>query len=113
ASEEGLISANAQIGAAKALYFPRISITGLLGIESAELDRFIKSSALTWHIGAAALQPIFNYGRLRSSNAVTQASYPRLLAQNEQTIQTAFREVSNALIGYRKSREQRIQQELL
>ena len=113
ASEEGLISANAQIGAAKALYFPRISITGLLGIESAELDRFIKSSALTWHIGADALQPIFNYGRIRSINEGTLASYLRLLAQYEQTIQTAFREVSDALIGYHKSREQRIQQELL
>jgi multidrug efflux system outer membrane protein len=113
ASEEGLVSANAQIGAAKALYFPRISITGLLGIESAELDRFIKSRALTWHIGADALQPIFNYGRVRSLNEATQASYLRLLAQYEQTIQTAFREVSDALIGYRKSREQRVQQELL
>jgi multidrug efflux system outer membrane protein len=113
ASEETLVSANAQIGAARALYFPRISITGLLGIESAELDRFIKSSALTWSIGANALQPIFNYGRIRSLNEATQASYLRLLAQYEQTIQTAFREVSDALIGYHKSREQRIQQELL
>jgi multidrug efflux system outer membrane protein len=113
ASEESLVSANAQIGAAKALYFPRISITGLLGIESAELDRFIRSSALTWSIGANALQPIFNYGRVRSLNEATQASYLRLLAQYEQTIQTAFREVSDALIGYHKSREQRIQQELL
>ena len=113
ASEEVLVAANAQIGAAKALYFPRISITGLLGIESAELDQFIKSSALTWSIGANALQPIFNYGRIRSINEATRASYLRLLAQYEQTIQTAFREVSDALIGYHKSREQRIQQELL
>jgi multidrug efflux system outer membrane protein len=113
ASEEVLVAANAQIGAAKALYFPRISITGLLGIESAELDQFIKSSALTWSIGANALQPIFNYGRVRSINEATRASYLRLLAQYEQTIQTAFREVSDALIGYHKSREQRIQQELL
>src|SRR5262245_1126479 len=113
ASEEVLVSANAQIGAAKALYFPRLSITGLLGIESAELDRFIKSSALTWSIGANALQPIFNYGRVRSINEATQARYLQFLAQYEQTIQTAFREVSDALIGYRKSREQRVQQELL
>jgi multidrug efflux system outer membrane protein len=113
ASEEVLVAANAQIGAAKALYFPRISITGLLGIESAELDQFIKSSALTWSIGANALQPIFNYGRVRSINEATKASYLRLLAQYEQTIQTAFREVSDALIGYHKSREQRIQQEFL
>jgi outer membrane protein, multidrug efflux system len=113
ASEAVLVSANAQIGAAKALYFPRISITGLLGIESAELDDFVKKSALTWSIGANALQPIFNYGRIRSINEATKASYLGLLAQYEQTIQTAFREVSDALIGYHKSREQREQQELL
>jgi multidrug efflux system outer membrane protein len=113
ASEEVLVAANAQIGAAKALYFPRISITGLLGIESAELDRFIRSSALTWSIGADALQPIFNYGRIRSINEATRARHVQFLAQYEQTIQTAFREVSDALIGYQKSREQRIQQERL
>ena len=106
-----LVAANAQIGAAKALYFPRISITGLLGIESAELSNFVKSSALTWSIGADALQPIFNYGRIRSINEATQARYLRLLVQYEQTIQTAFREVSDALIGYYKTREQRIQQD--
>jgi multidrug efflux system outer membrane protein len=113
ASEEVLVSANAQIGAAKALYFPRISITGLLGIESAELDDFVKKSAMTWSIGANALQPIFNYGRIRSINEATQASYLGLLAQYEQTIQTAFREVSDALVGYHKTREQRVQQEHL
>jgi len=113
ASEEVLVSANAQIGAAKALYFPRISITGLLGLESDDLDDFVKASARTWSLGADALQPIFNYGRIRSINEATQASYLQLLAQYEQTIQTAFREVSDALIGYHKSREQRVQQELL
>jgi len=113
ASEELLVAANARIGAAKALYFPRISITGLLGIESAELSNFVKSSALTWSIGADALQPIFNYGRIRSINEGTKARYLQLLVQYEQTIQTAFREVSDALIGYYKTREQRVQQELL
>ena len=113
ASEEDLVSANAQIGAAKALYFPRISITGLLGIESAELNDFVKASARTSSIGAQALQPIFNYGRIRSINEGAQATYLRLLAQYELTIQTAFREVSDALIGYYKIREQRVQQELL
>jgi multidrug efflux system outer membrane protein len=113
ASEEILVAANAQIGAAKALYFPRISITGLLGIESAQLADFVKASALTWRIGADALQPIFNYGRIRSINAATQARHLQFLAQYEQTIQTAFREVSDALIGYYQTREQRVQQELL
>ena len=113
ASEELLVAANAQIGAAKALYFPRISITGLLGIQSAEMSNFVKSGALAWSIGADALQPIFNYGRIRSINAATQARYLQLLVQYEQTIQTSFREVSDALIGYYKTREQRAQQELL
>ena len=113
ASEEDLVSANAQIGAAKALYFPRISITGLLGIESAELNDFVKASARTSSIGANTLQPIFNYGRIRSINEGAQATYLRLLAQYELTIQTAFREVSDALIGYYKIREQRVQEELL
>ncbi len=113
ASEELLVAANAQIGAAKALYFPRISITGLLGIESAELYNFVKSSALTWGIGADALQPIFNYGRIRSINEATRARHLQILVQYEQMIQTAFREVSDALIGYYKTREQRVQQELL
>jgi multidrug efflux system outer membrane protein len=113
AAEEVLVAANAQIGAAKALYFPRFSITGLLGIESAELSNFVKSKALTWSIGADALQPIFNYGRIRSINEATQALYLQFLAQYEQTIQTAFREVSDFLIGYYKTREQRGQQELL
>ena len=113
ASEELLVAANAQIGAAKALYFPRISIAGLLWIQSAELSNFVKSGALAWSIGADALQPIFNYGRIRSINAATQARYLQLLVQYEQTIQTSFREVSDALIGYYKTREQRVQQELL
>jgi multidrug efflux system outer membrane protein len=73
----------------------------------------VKASALTWRIGADALQPIFNYGRIRSINAATQARYLQFLAQYEQTIQTAFREVSDVLIGYYQTREQRVQQELL
>ena len=113
APEERLVAANVQIGAAKALYFPRISITGLLGIESDELSNFVKSRALTWSIGADALQPIFNYGRICSLNAAPQARYLQLLVQYEQTIQTAFREVSDALIGSYKTREERVQQERL
>lgn len=113
AAEELLVAANAHIGAAKALYFPRLSITGLLGIESAALADFVKASALTWSMGAEALQPILNYGRIRSINAATQARSLQLLAHYEQTIQTSFREVSDALIGYRKTREQRGQQTLL
>jgi len=112
-SEETLIAANAQIGVAKALYFPRLSLTGFLGLESQDLEDFISSHSDTWSIAANALQPVFNAGRIRSMNDEARARYTQMLAQYEKVIQNAFREVSDALIGYRKTREQRAQQELL
>jgi multidrug efflux system outer membrane protein len=112
-AEEGLVAANAQIGAAKALYFPAFSLTGLLGLESSDLKDFATASARTYSLGVGILQPIFNAGRIRSINAATAARYLQTLAQYEQAIQTAFREVSDALVGYQKTREQRVQQALL
>jgi outer membrane protein, multidrug efflux system len=112
-AEEVLVAANARIGAAKALYFPAFSLTGFLGLESDDLKDFASASARTYTIGLNLLQPIFYAGRIRSINEAEAARHLQTLAQYEQVIQTAFREVSDALIGYRKSREQRVQQELL
>ncbi len=112
-AEGVLVAANARIGAAKALYFPTFSLTGFLGLESEKLKDFASASARTWSIGLGLLQPIFNAGRISSINEAAAARQLQTLAQYEQAIQTAFREVSDALVGYRKSREQRIQQELL
>jgi len=112
-AEEVLVAANAQIGAAKALYFPTFSLTGFLGLESDDLKDFVSASARTWSIGIGLLQPIFNAGRIRSFNEAAAARHLQTLAQYEQTIQTAFREVSDALVGSRKTREQRVQQQLL
>jgi outer membrane protein, multidrug efflux system len=112
-AEEVLVAANAQIGAAKALYFPTFSLTGLLGLESDDLKDFASASARTWSIGVGILQPIFNAGRIRSINEAAAARHLQTLARYEQVIQTAFREVSDALVGYRKTREQRVQQALL
>jgi multidrug efflux system outer membrane protein len=112
-AEEVLVAANARIGAAKALYFPTFSLTGFLGLESDDLKHFATASARTYALGLGILQPIFNAGRIRSINEAAAARHLQTLAQYEQVIQTAFREVSDALVGYRKSREQRIQQELL
>jgi NodT family efflux transporter outer membrane factor (OMF) lipoprotein len=112
-AEEVLVAANAQIGAAKALYFPTFSLTGFLGLESDDLKHFATAKARTYSIGLDILQPIFNASRIRSQNEAAAARQLQTLAQYEQVIQTAFREVSDALVGYRKSREQRIQQELL
>jgi outer membrane protein TolC len=107
------VAANARIGAAKALYFPTFSLTGFLGLESEDLKDFASASARTWSIGLGLLQPIFYAGRIRSINEAEAARLLQTLAQYERVIQTAFREVSDALVGYRKSREQRAQQELL
>jgi outer membrane protein, multidrug efflux system len=112
-AEEVLVAANAQIGAAKALYFPTFSLTGFLGLESDDLKHFATASARTYTIGLGILQPIFYGWRIRSINEAAAARHLQTLAQYEQVIQTAFREVSDALVGYRKSREQRVQQELL
>jgi NodT family efflux transporter outer membrane factor (OMF) lipoprotein len=112
-AEEVLVAANARIGAAKALYFPTFSLTGFLGLESDDLKHFASASARTWSIGLGLLQPIFYAGRIRSINEAEAARQLQTLAQYEQVIQTAFREVSDALVGYRKTREQRAQQELL
>ena len=112
-AEDVLVAANAQIGAAKALYFPTFSLTGFLGLESDDLKDFVSASARTWSIGVGILQPIFNAGRIRSINEAAAARHLQTLARYEQVIQTAFREVSDALVGYRKTREQRVQQALL
>ena len=93
--------------------FPTFSLTGMLGLESEDLKDFVSASARTWSIGVGLLQPIFNAGRIRSFNEAAAARHLQTLARYEQVIQTAFREVADALVGYRKTREQRVQQALL
>lgn len=113
AAEQRLVAANARIGAAKALYFPEISLTGLLGVESRALGDLVKKGAWTWNAGAAAAVPIFNAGRISSQVNLAEALRGEAFIQYEQAIRTAFREVSDALVGYRQTREQREQQALL
>src|SRR4029450_5759505 len=72
-AEANLIAANADIGVAKAAYFPDISLTGLLGLESAQLSNLFKGPSKTWSFGAGLLQPIFNAGRIRSQVAQAEA----------------------------------------
>lgn len=112
-AEQELIAANAQIGAAKALYFPQITLTGLLGGQSRALSDLFTGPARLANIIPAANVPIFTAGRLRSNVRITEAQQREALAAYERTIQNAFREVSDALISYRKTSEQRTQQELL
>ncbi len=113
AAEQQLIAANAQIGVAKAAYFPQISLSGNAGFQSAALTNLFSGPSGTWDFGASLAQPIFTAGRLRSNVRFAEAQQQATLLFYEQTIQGAFRSVSDALIAYRKTREFRAQEELL
>jgi len=113
AAEENLIAANATIGVARAAYFPQISLTGFLGFESNQLSNLFSGSRSAWNFAPRIAQPIFSGGRLKSNVKLAKAQRDILLVQYERTIQTAFREVSDALVQYARIKEIRTQQELL
>jgi NodT family efflux transporter outer membrane factor (OMF) lipoprotein len=112
-AEQELIAANAQIGAAKAEYFPRISLTGFLGAQSRALSDLLSAPARTWTLAADATVPVFNAGRTRGNVEFVEAVHRELIVNYQRTIYTAFREVSDALAEYRKTGEQRGEQERL
>jgi multidrug efflux system outer membrane protein len=112
-AERTLIAANALIGAARAQYFPQISLTGFLGGQSRALTDLFTGPARFWNFAPGVTAPIFNAGRIRNNVRFSEAQQREALIRYEQSIQNAFREVSDALIGYRKTVEQREQQELL
>jgi outer membrane protein, multidrug efflux system len=113
AAEQNLVAANALIGVAKAAYFPRITLTGLLGFQSDQLSSLFTGPMRIWQFVPQVTQPIFNAGRIKSNVRLATAQQQIALIQYERVIQTAFREVSDALIQYQKEREIRAQLELL
>jgi multidrug efflux system outer membrane protein len=112
-AEANLIAANAEIGVARAAYFPQISLTGSAGFESPALTNLFTGPAGLWNMTAGITQPIFEGGRLKNNVRFAKAQHEQLLLTYQQTIQGAFRDVSNALIAYQKNREFRIQQQQL
>jgi len=112
-AEQNLIAANASIGAARAQYFPQISLTTFLGGQSRALTDLFTGNARSWNFAPAASVPIFNAGRLRANVRLTEAQEREALLAYERSIQSAFREVSDALIGYRKISDQRSEQQNL
>lgn len=96
-AEYQLRAANAEIGAARAALFPKISLTGLLGLASEALARLFTGGAFGWTAGASATYSIFNGGAARSNVRLTEAQRTAALAVYEKAIQTAFRDVSDAL----------------
>ncbi|HLK22560.1 MAG TPA: efflux transporter outer membrane subunit [Bryobacteraceae bacterium] len=113
AAEENLVAANARIGVAKAAYFPQISLSGLLGGQGTQLSSLFTGPSAIWAFTPQVTQPIFTAGRLKGNVRLTEALQRSALIQYEKTIQTAFTEVSNALIAHQRVRESRVQQELL
>jgi multidrug efflux system outer membrane protein len=112
-AEMELVAANAQIGVAKADYFPRIGLTSGVGGESRALSDLLTASASTWFAGASAAAPIFNAGRTRANVRLSESAQRELVVVYQRTIYRALREVSDALVGYRKTGEQRVQQQRL
>lgn len=113
AAENSLIAANARIEVAKKEYFPRISLTSFLGYESGQLTSLFSGSRNVWNLAGSVTQPIFTAGRIKSNIRFTQAQRDFLLVDYQQTIQAAFRDVSDSLIAYQKVREVRTQRMLL
>jgi multidrug efflux system outer membrane protein len=113
AAEGNLMAANAQIGVAKAAYFPQISLSGFLGGQSNQLSSLFSKPNGAWSFVPQVTQPIFTAGRLKSNVKLAEALHESALVEYEKTIQTAFTEVSDALIAHQRVRESRIQQELL
>jgi multidrug efflux system outer membrane protein len=113
AAEQTLIAANANIGVAKAAHFPQISLSGLLGGQSTQLASLFSGPHSAWSFVPQVTQPVFTAGRLRSGVRLAEAQQQGALIQYEKTIQTAFTEVSNALIARQRQRESRVEQQSL
>ncbi len=98
-AEQLLMAANANIGAARAAFFPRISLTGSAGSASRELSGLFQGGTFVWTLAPQLLLPIFDAGRNQAGLEVAQAARNVAIAQYERSIQNAFREVSDALAG--------------
>lgn len=112
-AEELLIAANAQIGVAKAYYFPQISLTGFLGGQSRSLSDLFTGPARFWTIAPAAVLPIFAAGQVSAGVRLSESQKREMVITYQKTIYNGFREVSDALIRYDRTREQRKQQNQL
>ena len=112
-AEQQLIAFNAQIGVAQGAYFPDISLTATGGYQSAALSKLFTGPSGMWDIVGTLTQPIFTAGRIRAGVKFAKAQQQEALNFYRKTIQEAFREVSDALVAYRKTQEFTTQQDLL
>ena len=102
-AEQNLISTNADIGVAKADYFPRLSLSAVLGLSAAESDRVFRTSARRWNTGAAISAPLLDFGRRRANVRGAEARRDEALASYAQTVRVAFSDVLNSLSAEKTS----------
>jgi len=105
-AEQNLISANAQIGVARAQYFPTISLTGLFGWASTDLSDLFSGPAKTWSWAVPVAAPIFTGGAISGQVKAAEAIQHQTLVRYQQVIQNAFRETEDSLVDQRKTKEQ-------
>lgn len=113
AAEQAMIAANANIGVAKAAYFPQISLTGSIGGQSSSLANLFAGPAGAWSFVPQLTQPIFTAGRLKNNVRLARAQREDAQIVWEKSISTAFQEVSDALIAHQRTRESRVEQQKL
>lgn len=105
-AEQNLIAANAMIGVARAAYFPSIKLTGMLGVQSLELNDFVSNPARIWEIGPSISVPIFSAGRIAGEIKTAEADRNQSLATYKKTIVSAFNDTDNAIGQTSKAKEQ-------
>jgi multidrug efflux system outer membrane protein len=110
-AEEQLVAANADIGQAKAAFFPQLTLTGFYGYQSVALSDLFNSASRTWQFGPAVTLPLFTGGRLRGNLKLAEARFQESVAFFQQSVQSAFRDVSDGLIAYQRTQEFRQKQQ--
>jgi multidrug efflux system outer membrane protein len=111
AAERLLSASNADVGAAKALFYPTISLTGAFGTVSGDLGDLLKGDSVIWSFGAGLFQPIFNGHRIKRNYEAAQARFEQSLAQYQSAALNAYREVADALVTIQKLAVKRTEQE--
>jgi outer membrane protein, multidrug efflux system len=107
-AEQTLNAANANVGVAKAAFFPQIPLTASYGAASANLGDFLKQPATVWSVAGQVVQPIFEGGKIRSAYRLAWAQRDAAELAYRQSVQQAFADVANSLVGYEKSRAFRL-----
>jgi multidrug efflux system outer membrane protein len=111
AAEQLLVASNANVGAAKALFFPTISLTGLLGTISGDFGDLLKADSNVWQVSPSLFAPIFQGGRIRRNYDAAKARFEQAAAQYQKVALNSYREVANAIVSVKKLGEARLELE--